>query len=160
MEELATRGLVTDTPKGPQDYASGGIQAGRGLLEAKDNFNSGINYGDQAMSQAIKQKFGQKQQMGERRMAQEMRSAGQNDYLKKLQVVSQMADQEHQINVQKRILREKQEQAKKAARGAMVGQVLGIAGAVGGAMIPGAGAAGAVAGYQVGNAAGNAVGGM
>jgi len=134
----------------------------RGLLNAPDNFNRGMSYGDEAMSKAIRNKGSQKYSMGERRLANEMRKGGQDDYVKKLQITSQLANEEHQINVQKEIMRQKQEQARKAARGQVIGTVLGITGAVaGGMMTGGAGAgAGAMAGYQIGSGVGNMAGGM
>lgn len=162
MADSATQGLVNDlrgdsAGATTQRYMQAGQEASRGLLNAPDNFNSGLNYGDQAMTKAIQAKHSQKYSMGEQRLAQTMRSAGQDDYLKKLQVTADLAGQEHQQNLQKEILRQKQAQANKAARGAVVGQVLGITGAVVGGVVSGGAAAGA--GYMAGNALGNAIGG-
>ena len=162
MADSATQGLVNDlrgdsAGATSERYMAPGREAARGLLSAPDNFNSGLSYGDQAMTKAIQSKHAQKYSLGERRLAQTMNSAGQDDYLKKLQVTADMAGQEHQMNLQKEILRQKEAQANKRARGAVVGQVLGITGAI----VAGAytGGAGAAAGYAAGNAAGNMIGG-
>jgi hypothetical protein len=120
--------------------------------------NQSLNYGDQALSSAIRNKYMGRYSQGERRLAQTMRSAGQDDYLKKLQVTADMASQEHQMNLQKEILRQKKAQAKKAARGQVLGTVLGITGAVAGGFV--GGGAGAMAGYQLGSGIGGAAGSM
>lgn len=135
------------------------MQAGRGLLNTPDTMNQSLNYGDQAMSSAIRGKYMGKYSQGERRLAQTMRSAGQEDYIKKLQVTAELAGQEHQMNLQKEILRQKRAQAKKAARGQVIGTVLGITGAVVGGVTT-MNPAGAAAGYQLGAGIGGAAGSM
>lgn len=167
---MITGGLVKDdmnlgADQRSANYMGGAQEAGRGLIGQDDNFSQGLGFGDQAMSAAIKSKYNAKYNLGENRLAHEMKKAGQDDQIKKLQVTSQLASEEHQMNLQKEILRRKKIQAKKAARGQIIGQVLGITGAVAGGVIGaaagGAGAPmGAMAGYQAGTALGGAVGSM
>lgn len=164
MAELDTQALVQDVSRDSASgmgsrYMDAGRSAGRGLLSSgPDTFSQNLGGSDQAMGQAIRAKYMQKYSQGERKLAHEMNKAGQNDYLKKLAVTSDLANQEHQLNVQKEMLKQKQKAAKKAARGQIVGQVLGIAGAVVGGVASLGNPAAIYAGYQVGNAAGNAAG--
>jgi hypothetical protein len=136
----------------------GGTEAARGLLNSPDSYSGGLSYGDSAVRDAIRQKGVGSFNQSQNRLSIETLKRADQDHVKKLEVASQMANEEFQMNMQKEILRKKQAQAKQMARGAMVGSVLGIVGAVGGASVPGAGVGGAIAGNRLGEGFGTAIG--
>ena len=140
------------------NYNSGN-EAARGLLARDNAFGESLGGGpDPAMSAAIRNKyagqFGQK--MG--RLNLENVKAANSDHLKKMEVATQMANEEHQMNFQKEMMRKKAAQAKQMMRAQLVGTVLGIVGGVAGGaatMSP----QGAMAGMALGQGAGQAIGG-
>lgn len=151
-----------------KQYSSGMGEA-RGLLNQPSGTNNSLAYGDRAVSDAIRSRSNQGYYQSERKLSVDvLKNAGQ-DKLRSLQVASQAAGEEVQLNRQKDLLRWQTEQANKRARGAVLGNILGIAGAIGGGiagsvLMPGAGTAagaamGASAGMGVGSAAGNVIGG-
>lgn len=138
------------------DYSSGETAA-RGLLNSGDNgFTAGLGGENQAMSQAIKAKYGGVFGRAQDRLNIDTLKNAKADHLKKLEVATDMATQEHQMNFEKEMQRKKMAQMAKAMRGQLVGSVLGIVGGVGGAVV--GGPAGAMAGAALGSGAGNAIG--
>lgn len=146
-------------------YGDQAVSTARGLLNAPDNFNSGLSYGDHATSEAIKSRYQQKYMQGENQLRTDIMKNAQSDHLRNLQVATDAAGKEVELNKQKALLKWKIDQANKHARGAIVGQTLGIVGAVvgavaGGYATAGTGAvAGGAAGYQAGQGLGQAIGG-
>ncbi len=138
-------------------YTQDAKAAGRGLLNAPSNFNNSMSYGDQATSAAIKSRYDQQYNRSEKAIDLQAIRGAQEDHVRNLQVASQAAGQEVELNKQKAILKWKKEQADKVARGQILGTTLGIVGGVVGA-IYGGGAPGATAGYGIGSGVGNAVG--
>ncbi len=144
-------------------YGSGAGEA-RGLLNS-GNFNQGLSYGDSATSSAIKSRYMTSYGLGEKQLSLENIKNAQTDHLRNLNVATQAAGQEVEMNKQKALIKWQIEQQNKKARGAVLGTVLGITGAVVGGVVAGAGSlgvgavGGAAAGYAAGNAAGNAIGG-
>jgi hypothetical protein len=138
-----------------RQYSLGASQA-RGLLTNAPDSNSGLSYGNRAVSDAIKSRTmgGFNRSMNELNL--NTMKAAQSDHLRNLQVATNAATQEVEQNKQKAVLRWKIDQANKAARGQIVGTTLGIVGGVAGAVF--GGPAGAMAGYAVGSGVGNAVG--
>ncbi len=137
-------------------YSAPAISAGRGLLNAHDNFNSGLSFGDNATSAAIKSRYDQKYKQSENALKLDTMKNANADHIRNLHVATAAAGQEVELNKQKAILKWKIEQAEKKARGAVVGNVLGIVGGVVGAVY--GGPAGAGAGYALGQGVGTAAG--
>lgn len=146
----------TNANKIAANYGSG-IEEGRGLLNAPDNFNKNLSYGDAGTLGAIKSKYNQEYNQNAKQLSTKLMSQANTDQIKRLAVASQAADQEVELNRQKEFLKYQKSQANKKARGAVLGHVLGIVGGVvAGAYTAGAGAP---AGFMAGEAAGNAIGG-
>ncbi len=139
-------------------YTQGGSAAGRGLLNSPgtDKFNSGLSFGDQATTTAIKSRYNQQYDRGESALKLEALRGAQADHLRNLSVATQAAGQEVEMNKQKAILRWKIEQQNKKARGAILGTTLGIVGGVVAGYF--SGGTGTAAGFAAGNAAGSAIG--
>ena len=134
-----------------------GTEAARGLVQPDDNFEAGLGGGQGALSQAIKNKTMRVHAGRERQFQHEQKNMADQMHFEKLQHASELVNREQQMNVEKALEKKRREQASKAARAGIVGQVLGIVvGAVAGAYTGGAGAA---AGYAAGNAAGTAIAG-
>ncbi len=147
------------------DSYSGGASEARGLLNTPDHMNSQLSYGNDAQSQAIRQRTDRSYDRSAQSVSLKNMMNADADHVRNLQVASQLANQEVQNNMQKDLLRNKIDQANKRARGAVVGNVLGIVGAVAGAVVGGyatggaGAAAGGMAGYQGGQALGQGIGG-
>ncbi len=137
-------------------YSQPAMAAGRGLLNSHDNFNNGLSFGDQATTAAIKSRYDKQYQQSESGLKLDMIKGAQADHVRNLQVATQAAGQEVAMNKEKAILKWKQEQAAKKARGQVIGTTLGIVGGVVGAIY--GGPAGAGAGYALGSGVGSAVG--
>ncbi len=137
-------------------YGSGAMSAGRGLLNAPNHTNSSLSYGDQATTSAIQSRYQQKYTQNENALKLDVMKSAQSDHIRNLQSATQMASQEVEQNRQKALLKWKIDQANKKARGAIVGQTLGIVGGVVGGIY--GGAAGAGAGYAAGSGIGQAYG--
>jgi hypothetical protein len=135
---------------------TGGTERARGLLNSTDNFSENLGGGANPMQDAIRQKYAGGFERNQNRVDFEALKGAKNDHLKKLQVATEMAGQEHQMNFEKEMQRKKMANAKAAMRGQIMASVLGIAGGVGGAAL--GGPAGAAAGYQLGSGTGQAVG--
>lgn len=139
-----------------QRYMQAGSEAGRGLLGREDNYNQGLAYGDRAISDAIKSKYMQQYGKAEKKLNTQVLLKADQDKVKELNLTSQLANEEVELNKQKDMLKWKKKQADKKARGNVLGTVLGITvGTVAGIYSGGSGAA---AGYAAGNAAGQAIG--
>lgn len=136
-------------------YSAGSGEA-RGLLMNAPDSNSGLSYGDRAISDAIKSRSMREFNTSQNRLELETMKSAQTDHLRNLQVATQAASQEVEQNKQKAILRWKIDQANKASRGQVLGTTLGIVGGVVGAVY--GGPAGAAAGYAAGSGVGSAVG--
>lgn len=139
-----------------QKYGSA-IQEGQGLINRPDNYNQGLSFGNQALSQAIRNKY-QGQNLQPQAMALESRRMATESHLNKLNMASQLAADEANMNLQKEILRQKKKQAQRAARGQVLGAVLGIGGAIAGGAVTGGNAAGIMAGASAGQGVGQAMG--
>ncbi len=137
-------------------YGQQAQTAGRGLLNSHDNFNNGLSYGDAATTAAIKGRYEQKYKQSENALSLDTMTKANADHIRNLQVATNAAGQEVEMNKQKAILKWKIQQAEKKARGAVVGNVLGIVGGVVGAVY--GGPAGAGAGYALGQGVGTAAG--
>lgn len=147
------------------DQYNSGSQEARGLLTRPDGYNSGLAYGDNATTAAIKSRYMQGYNRQEKELSTENMLNANKDNIKKLQIATDMAGQEVELNKQKELLKWKIKQANKAHRGAVLGNVLGIVGAVAGGAVAAAGSfgigtvGGAAAGYAGGQALGNSIGG-
>lgn len=146
-----------------KDYMASAPQA-RGLLGENSNFNSGLAYGDKANTQAIRNRYMPDYNLQQKELNLETIKSAQTDHIRNLQVATQAASQEVEMNRQKALIKWKIDQANKQARGAVLGQVLGITGAVVGGVAAGyatggvGAGAGITAGYAAGSGLGNAVG--
>lgn len=138
-----------------QNYMQGVEKPARGLLKTDDSQEQRM--GMNPMSEAIKRKFNQNFNSNQRRLVHDTKMDAQVDHLKKLEVASNLASEEHAMNVEKDRVKKERARAKRAARGQVLGSVLGIAGGVVGAVY--GGGAGAMAGSALGQGVGNAVGG-
>lgn len=137
------------------NYSSGNSQA-RGLLNSNDNFNNNLAYGSNAESDAIKSRYMPQYNLQEKQLNLDNLKNAQTDHLRGLQVATQAASEEVQLNKQKALLKWQIEQQNKKARGAILGTTLGIVGGVVGTIY--GGPAGGAAGYAAGQGVGNAVG--
>jgi hypothetical protein len=143
-----------------REYSQGSRFAS-GLLDQPSSFERGLG-GAPASPElsAIKAKYNQEFGQSQRRLNLNVMKQGEEDNLRKIQIANQMAAEEMEINRQKELLRWQRKQAKRAARGQMIGSVLGIVGAGAGMAIggPGGRAAGGMVGYSVGSGVGNIAG--
>lgn len=139
---------------------NGGLSAGRGLLNTSSGFNSGLSYGDKATSDAIRSRYMPQYNLKENELRLNNMRGAQEDHLRNLQTATQAASQEVEMNKQKAMLKWKIDEQNRAARGAILGNILGIAGGIGGAAVagPNGAAGGAMAGYQLGSGVGNMAG--
>lgn len=137
-------------------YGHDAMAAGRGLLNAPNNMNSSLSYGDQATTAAIRGRTQQNYTQNENGLKLDVMKGAQADHIRNLQSATAMAGQEVEQNRQKALLKWKIDQANKKARGAIVGTTLGIVGGVVGAYFGGPG--GAAAGYAAGSGVGQAYG--
>lgn len=113
-------------------------------------------YQPEALSQAIKKRAMQPYETQMDAQKYENKLETMNRHFGRLQTVSQMVAAEDDLNKRIIMAKYKQEQARKAARGAFIGQVLGLGGAVAGFMY--GGPMGAAAGYQIGSSVGQSAG--
>ena len=145
-------------------YTGDAKSAGRGLLNSTDNFNNGLSFGDKAQTQAIQSRYTQAYNRGESALSLDALKNAQSDHIRNLQIATQAAGQEVELNRQKAIMKWNIEQQNKKARGAILGTTLGIVGGVVGGVVGAYGtagvgtAAGAAAGYAAGQGVGQAVG--
>lgn len=131
--------------------------AGRGLLSSRNNFDQDTGFGHSAEMDAIRGRYMPQFDRQEKQLKLDNLKAAGMDRIRNLQVATEAAGQEVQMNKQKTILKDKIEKAQRAARGAVLGHVLGIVGGVvAGYFTAGTGAA---AGFAAGEAAGQAIGG-
>lgn len=154
-----TQGEAGQTSQGrASEFMAPAKQAGRGLLNQDDTFNKGLSYGDSATIDAIRSKYKADYNRAEKKISHDTLLKADESRLRSLQVTSDLAGKEVEMNRQKEILKWKQKQAKRQAKAALVGSVLGLTGAAAGAAI--GGPAGAMVGMSAGTAAGNMAGGM
>lgn len=142
------------------EYGGAAQSAAQGLLNRPDTFTRSLGGGaDPVLSQAIRSKANQSYGLARERIELNNLKNASADHLQKLQVATQMAQDEYRMNFEKEMLRKQQAQAKQMMRGQLIGSVLGITGGVvGGVMGSGAGPLGAAAGAQAGMALGSGVG--
>src|SRR5579872_4359226 len=128
-----------------------GSSAGRGLLsgQSNNNFNSTLGFGNSAETAVIRARYMPQYQRQESQLSLDQIRGAQEDHIRNLQVATQAAGEEVQINRQKAILANQIDQQNKKARGAVLGTTLGIVGGVVGAVY--GGPAGAAAGYGLGS---------
>lgn len=149
---------VGQTNQGIANSYDSGASEARGLLTSGGNsFNSGLGYSDKATSDAIRARYMPQANLKAQELSLENLKNAQSDHLRNLQVATQAAGEEVQLNKQKALLKWQVEQQNKKARGAVLGTTLGIVGGVVGAVY-GGGAPGAMAGYSAGSGVGNAIG--
>lgn len=148
----------TESAAGRAANYSGGTDVARGLLNRPDHFSQSLGGGDPAMSAAIRSKYAGNFERSANRLNFDNVKNANADHLKKLEVATQMANEEHQMNFQKEMMRKKAAQAKAAMRGQLVGSVLGIVGGAAGAGM-GGGPAGMAGGQALGQGVGTAIGG-
>ncbi len=139
-------------------YGQAAMASGRGLLNAPNNTNSSLSYGDQATTAAIRGRTNQKYTQEENGLKLDIIKNAQADHIRNLQSATQLASQEVEQNRQKALLKWKIDQANKKARGSIVGETLGIIGGAAAAYYSGGNMAAAGAGYQAGKGIGTAVG--
>lgn len=168
--DLAATGLVYDSAmnssadKQLQNNLRG-TESAKGLLGPDAGFEAGLGGGDKALSQAIQNKYAQVQGGRDRQFMHEQKNMANQMHFEKIQHASELVNREQQMNFEKALEKKRREQASKAARAGIVGQVLGIVGAVAGGVVGGMGtmgigaAGGATAGYAAGSALGNSIGG-
>lgn len=142
-----------------ENYSSGNAAA-RGLLNAPVQTNSNLAYGDQAMSRAIQSKYMNQFNRDQNQLNTSIMKNASADHIRNLQVATQSASQEVEMNKQKQLLAFKIREANRRARGSIIGNTLGIVGTVAGAVVGGmySGGLGTTAGAAAGGAAGNALG--
>jgi hypothetical protein len=138
----------------------------QGLDSVADSIPAGPQIKSQngGIQEALERKILGRQRQDMKLLKDNVQLEAVNDRFKRLQSAAMLTSQEHAYNEQARAARAAQRQNRKRARGAVLGNVLGIAGAVAGgiatAPMGGIGAAaGAGIGYQVGQGTGNLVGG-
>lgn len=151
-----TEGLIqaglNSNPEQEQQALSAGVHDSAGLLNQSDNMNSGLSYGDQALSSAIRNKYSTPFRMQQQGLDNRIKLDARNAHFEKMLTAHQLASQEAQLNFQKELIKYKQKMAKRQQRQQLVGQTLGLVGAIaGGAM---GGPAGAGGGMAAGGAAG------
>ena len=134
-----------------------GLSTGRGLLGQSDSFNSQLGYGNQAETQAIRNRYAGNYGLKENELRIENVRNASDDNVHNLMAATQAASAEVQLNKQKSLLAWQIDQANRRARGQVLGTVLGITGGVIGGVV-GGGAGGAMAGYAAGSGIGNAYG--
>ncbi len=140
------------------DYGKGS-EGARGLLTQPSHFNSGLSYGDQATSDAIRARYMPQFNRQQSELKLENIKNAASDHIRNLQVATDAAGQEVEMNKQKAMLKWKIEQQNRAARGAILGTTLGIIGGVVGTVYSGGNVAVGAAAYQAGSGAGQAIGG-
>lgn len=142
-----------------RNYSQGNANAA-GLMNDSGGFDRGLGSSNPELS-AIKSKYGGQFGREQKRLNLNLLKQGEEDNLRKIQIANQMASEEMAINRQKELLRWQRKQAKKAARGQMIGSILGIVGAGAGMAMGGEGgrAAGGMVGYSVGSGVGAVAGG-
>ena len=154
-----TEGLIqaglNSTPEKEYQTISQRTNDSRGLLNQGDNLNQGLNYGDEALSSAIRSKYSKPYNTQMSGMENKMRLDARNAHFARLQTAHQLANEEAKINFQKEMIKYKQKMAKRQQRQQLVGSVLGLTGAVAGGVI--GGSAGAAGGSMAGGAAGQAL---
>lgn len=152
--------VATQTGTSNQDYAANygsGNSTARGLLNgANPSFDQNLDFGNQAQTQAIQGRYSQPYYRGEAQLSTNIVAAADADHLHNLQVATDAAGQEVELNRQKALMAWKIDQANKRARGQILGTTLGIVGGVVGGIYGGAG--GATAGYAAGSGVGQAAG--
>lgn len=131
----------------------------QGLINKPDNYSKGLSFGDQALSSAIRGKYIGQNAPAQEKLNFDAGKMARESHLNKLAMANQLAADEAQMNLQKEILRQKKKQAAKAARGQVLGTVLGIGGAAGAMFATGGNPMAGMAGYQAGAGAGQAIGG-
>lgn len=154
-----TEGLIkqgmTSTPEQEYGQLSQGVGESRGLLnqDANNSFNSGMAYGDQALSSAIRSKYSKPFNVQSSGLDNKMKLDARNAHFEKVKTAHHLANEEANMNFQKELIKYKQKQQKRAQRGQLAGQVLGLVGGVVGGIYggPAGGAAGGAAGQSVGS---------
>ncbi len=151
-----------ETSAGQAANYTSGTDSARGLLNRPDTFSAGLGGAPDPMQSAIRQKYAGQFERAQDHTNLDALKGAKLDHLRKLDVATQMASQEHQMNFEKEMQRKKMSQQQRMMRGQIVGQVLGIVGAVAGGVAgapTGVGAVGgAAAGYALGSGVGNAIG--
>lgn len=137
-------------------YGSGG--AGRSMLNVPNRFDQGLGSSNDVQMAAIRNRYMPQFDRQERQLNLDNLKAAGTDRIRNLQVATQAASEEVQLNKQKAILKDKIEKAQRAARGAVLGHVLGIVGGVVGGIAT-MGTVGVAGGFAAGEAAGQAIGG-
>lgn len=141
------------------NYGGAAMAAGRGLLNTPNPTNSSLSYGDQATTSAIQSRYQQKYNQGEAQLKTDIMKSAESDHVRNLQVATDAAGKEVELNKQKALLKWKIDQANKKARGAVVGEVLGIVAGAATTYFSGGNVAAGAAAYQAGKGVGQSAGG-
>lgn len=142
-----------------KDYTGEANQAASGLMAdtSTERFNAGLGGNNDPTLSAIKNKYNKQFSHNQQRLSLGAMRDAEEDNLRKIQVANQLADQEMEMNRQKEMLKQQMKKAKRAARSATIGNILGVAGA-GAGFAFGGGPAGAAVGMGSGQAIGNMAG--
>lgn len=146
---------LSSTPQGINQGYLQGTESADKMMNREDSFNSNIG---NPMSDAIRSKFSQGYNQDRQSLQRSTGLEARNSYFQKLQSAADLVAKEQALNHQKQMAAYQAKQDKKRARGALVGQVLGIGGMVAGGMAGGPG--GAMAGGAIGQGVGQQVGGQ
>ena len=161
--------LTPDAKKSIQDYITQSQQRtpseyerqdqemmspAKGLLNDSNDLNDGRS---SALSSAIKQKYRKGFAQNQRSENFQSKVDAHNRYFNRLQNAALLSNEEHKLNEQRRLAIYKAKMNKKAARGQIIGNLLGIAGAIVGGYASGGNPAGIAAGYSIGQGAGQMV---
>src|SRR5688572_13373032 len=99
-----------------------------GLIQSDSGFNQGLAYKPQ--SDAIRQKYLGKYEQDRGALKNKMDIDSRNATFNKLAVATEAASKEAQMNFEKKLAEYKRKMAKRAARSATIGSVLGLVGTV------------------------------
>lgn len=153
-EGLIKKGMDSTADKEYQNISQGTDTSG--LLNGGSGFNDGLNFGNDAMTQAIRQKYSKPFQVQQQGLQNKMKLDARNEHFTKIHTAHQLANEEANLNFQKEMIKYKQKMQKKAMRGQIISTVLSLGGAVAGGVV--GGPVGAMAGYGGGAMAGQAIG--
>lgn len=140
-----------------RDKYMGYTQGAKGLLRPDDTAEKRMAMNP--MNDAIKRKVNQGFGNSQARLKQQIGMDAQVDHLKKLEIASNLASEEHQLNLEKIRIKKEMARAKRAARGQLLGSVLGTVAGVAGTVFSGGNIAVGMAAYKAGEGAGQYVGG-
>lgn len=156
------KGLVSEagnTSAGQiRDKYMSAAEGAKGLLRPDEQIEKRIGMSQNPMSEAIKRKVNMGFQNSQSRLRQKTGLDARVDHLKKLEVASNLASEEHELNMEKVRIKREMARAKKAARGQVLGSVLGTVAGVAATVYTGGNVAAGAAAYQAGQGLGQSMG--